>query len=165
LSYEHVRRRTFPAAPLVRLSALGSAAALGATVLLAAPADAAPPTVGELRTAVVKATNAARAKADCKPLRYSVKLTRAAQRHAADMAANDYFEHTSLDGRTYDRRIRAAGYRRPGSENIARGYSSPTGVVRDWMASKGHRRNILDCSFTHIGVGTAGGYWVQDFGY
>ena len=55
-------------------------------------------------------------------------------------------------------------------ENIAAGYSSPEAVVEGWMNSPGHRANILEAEFTHIGVGyeylpgtTYKYYWSQEF--
>lgn len=55
-------------------------------------------------------------------------------------------------------------------ENIAAGQPTPAAVMQSWMNSPGHRANILNSSFTHIGVGyeyrqgTAyGAYWVQVF--
>jgi hypothetical protein len=76
-------------------------------------------------------------------------------------------ETASLRGRTFDQRIRAAGYPSPGGENIAKGYVSASAVMTGWMNSPGHRANILNCSFTALGVGydTRGNYWVQNFGY
>ena len=68
-------------------------------------------------------------------------------------------------------RLRAAGYRTDGgwAENIASGYGNPAAVMAGWMASPGHRANILNCSLRALGVGVArsdGGrlYWTQDFG-
>jgi uncharacterized protein YkwD len=115
---------------------------------------------------VVTATNARRSAAGCAALKLDPRLTAAAQRHASDMASGGYFSHTSQDGTTFDARIRAEGYDSPGGENIAQGQQTEAEVVRDWMASPGHRRNIVDCSFTAIGVGYDGNgdYWVQDFG-
>jgi uncharacterized protein YkwD len=99
-------------------------------------------------------------------------LRAAAQEHSFDMAANDYFSHTSLDGRTFDQRIHNAGYF--GSylgENIAAGQPTPASVVAAWMASTGHCVNIMTGSFTAVGVGyafsnssTYHGYWTMDFG-
>lgn len=55
-------------------------------------------------------------------------------------------------------------------ENIASGYSCPEAVLRGWMNSEGHRKNILSPKYTHIGVGyyyTSSGnyhhYWTQEF--
>lgn len=115
---------------------------------------------------VVELTNQERARNGCAALRIDARITAAAQKHSADMSANGYFDHDSQDGRTFDERIRAEGYPSPGAENIAQGQRSAAEVVEDWMNSPGHRRNILDCSLTTIGVGYAptGSYWTQDFG-
>ena len=105
-------------------------------------------------------------------LAMNANLRLAAQRHSQDMATNNYFSHTSLDGRTYVDRIRAAGY--TGSflgENIAAGYGSPASVVNGWMASTGHCQNIMNGGYRSIGVGYAfragsqfRSYWTQTFG-
>jgi hypothetical protein len=102
------------------------------------------------------------------------RLTAAAQGHASDMAANDYVSHDSPDGRTAKDRIEAAGY--PCfecGENVAGGgiYASPELVMQGWMASQGHRENILRESYCDIGVGYATNpdsslkhFWTQNFG-
>lgn len=115
---------------------------------------------------VVTLTNKARAGAGCAALRVDPRITRAAQAHSDDMSRRDYFEHDSLDGRSFADRIRAAGYASPGAENIAFGQRSAAEVMQAWLTSPGHRRNILDCELVTIGVGyTAdGSYWTQDFG-
>lgn len=117
---------------------------------------------------VVRLTNVERAKAGCAPLKHDARLRAAAYAHSADMSAKNYFDHTSKDGRSFADRITAAGYRwRAAAENIAKGYSTAQAVVQGWMNSPGHRQNILNCSYTDIGVGyvAAGGpYWTQDFG-
>jgi uncharacterized protein YkwD len=101
------------------------------------------------------------------------KLRNAARWHSQDMAANNYFSHTSLDGRTFDERIHDAGYAGSGplGENIAAGQSSPSSVVNGWMGSPGHCRNIMDPAFHAIGVGyaydadaTYRHYWTMTFG-
>ncbi len=48
-------------------------------------------------------------------------------------------------------------------ENIAKGQTSPQQVMNDWMNSAGHRANILNSSFTKIGVAEYNGEWVQEF--
>jgi uncharacterized protein YkwD len=116
---------------------------------------------------VVELTNAERADAGCDPLDADPRLAAAAQGHAGDMSRNGYFDHVSRDGRRFDDRISAQGYPSPGGENIAQGQTSAAEVVEGWMNSPGHRRNILDCDFTAIGVGfdDDGDYWVQNFGF
>lgn len=119
------------------------------------------------RQAVIDLSNIPRLAKGCPALKTSARLTKAAQNHAADMSAKNYFSHTSRDGRTWVQRIRAAGWTKPGGENIAYGFKAAAAVLTGWMDSPGHRRNILDCKFRYIGVGYAlkGNYWVQDFGY
>ena len=117
--------------------------------------------------AVIAATNAERAEAGCGPVRADSRLSSAAQRHASDMAANDYFSHTDQNGNGSADRMRDAGFSGSATgENIAYGQESASEVVSAWMDSAGHRENILDCDYTRVGVGydSRGDYWVQDFG-
>ena len=83
-----------------------------------------------------------------------------------DMADNRYFSHTSPTYGSPFQMIKAFGlsYRTAG-ENIAMGYSTPQAVVDGWMNSSGHRANILNASYTQIGVGyvVQGHYWTQMF--
>jgi uncharacterized protein YkwD len=119
---------------------------------------------------ILRLTNVERGKAGCAPLTADSRLAAAATEHSADMAAKNYFDHTSLDGRTFVDRIRATGF--PPTligENIAAGRSTPALTMQDWMNSPGHRANILNCGYTRLGVGYATGgkygfYWTQDFG-
>lgn len=126
---------------------------------------------GNNESAVVQLVNAERAKvANCPALRSDANLANAARAHSADMAAKGYFDHTGKDGRSFVQRIEAAKYTgSAGGENIAAGSPTPAGVMAQWMASPGHKANILNCSFKAIGVGVATGgpyriYWTQDFG-
>lgn len=128
--------------------------------------SAKPPADTSATARVLTLVNQARATAGCQPLAEDKRLDKAAQGHSDDMATRSYFSHTSQDGRTFVDREEQAGYPSPGGENIAEGYTSADAVMDGWMHSDGHRRNILDCSFTTIGIGvtTKGWYWVQDFG-
>lgn len=116
---------------------------------------------------VVALVNEARDLAGCGPVALDDRVVKAAQAHSADMAARDYFAHTTPEGVGFAERMRAAGYPSPGGENIAMGQRSADQVMRAWMNSDGHRRNILNCGFTAIGVGldTRGWYWTQNFGW
>ncbi len=126
-----------------------------------------PAATGTAQDQVVSLVNSFRADAGCDPVKVDDRLTAAAQGHAEDMSENDYFSHVSQDGRTFDQRIRDAGYPSPGAENIARGAQTAEQVMQMWMDSDGHRRNILNCDLNAIGVGLDrdGFYWVQNFGY
>ncbi|WP_433433722.1 CAP domain-containing protein [Nonomuraea sp. CA-141351] len=115
---------------------------------------------------VVRLTNEARAKKGCRPLIHDPKLHLAAERHSADMGARNRLTHNSSNGRTFDQRIRAVGFSYSMvAENIAQGHPTARAVVNDWLNSPGHRGNMLNCSFTHIGVGhnAKGPSWTQDF--
>jgi len=107
------------------------------------------------------------------PLYMNANLRVAAQNHSFDMATQNYFSHTSLDGRTFDQRIFNAGYSGayPLGENIAAGQTTPASVVSAWMTSPGHCTNIMNGSFNSAGVGygfnsssTYQHYWTLDFG-
>ena len=125
---------------------------------------------GDFIQQVVQLTNQQRAANGCGALTVNATLTQVAQAHSADMAANNYFSHDSQDGRSPFDRMSQAGYRfSAAAENIAAGQRTPQDVVTAWMNSEGHRANILNCTYTEIGVGYATGgsygtYWTQDFG-
>jgi uncharacterized protein YkwD len=157
----------FPGTPPLNPSTVsGPAAPIDTVTLDTVPVVSSTPSPSEQRKAVVTATNAERAKAGCAALATKSALGNVAQAHATDMAARKYFSHTSKDGRTFADRLGGSGLSfRTGGENIARGQRNAAEVVAAWMSSDGHRRNILNCAFTAIGVGydVRGNYWVQDF--
>ncbi|MFG2002689.1 CAP domain-containing protein [Spirillospora sp. NPDC048911] len=128
-----------------------------------------PSSGGGPEATVVSLTNKERAKAGCGALRTDRRLATAAERHSADMAAHDYFDHTSRNGDSPWKRMEDAGYTSPGAENIAKGYGTAAAVVEGWMKSPGHRANILNCKLRAIGVGMVAGsggpWWTQDFGW
>lgn len=135
-----------------------------------APSQSTPTTttsdINAFEQEVVKLTNAERTKAGLAPLQTDDKLMAAAREKSQDMQTKNYFSHTSPTfGSPFDR-LKALGisYKSAG-ENIAQGQRSPQEVVQAWMDSPGHRANILNGSFTHIGVGyvKTGNYWTQQF--
>ena len=131
---------------------------------------------------VLELVNLERKKRNRAPLKWNNQLAYAARYHAKDMAVDNYFDHPSQDQRKngshkqicgpferMDKFIKNGVYAR--AENIAVGERSPEEVMRDWMSSKGHRRNILDKEAKYLGVGYIemegsewGNYWVQSFG-
>ncbi|QFZ21933.1 CAP domain-containing protein [Saccharothrix syringae] len=119
---------------------------------------------------VLTLTNQERTAAGCPALSSNDQLIAAAKRHNDEMAATGNFSHTGVDGSTPAQRVSEAGYPfRTTAENIAAGQRTPEEVVRDWMASEGHRANILNCELRELGVAyavDAGGrsYWTQEFG-
>lgn len=103
-------------------------------------------------------------------LAWSDPLFAAAAKHSADMARNNFFSHTSLDGRTPGQRITAEGYAwRSFGENIAAGQGSIDAVMAGWLASPGHCANIMATGFADVAVAcvrqsgsTYGTYWTMD---
>lgn len=78
------------------------------------------------------------------------------------------FDHVRPDGQEWHTIFKECGITHNGAgENIAMGYRTPAAVVQAWMNSPGHKANILNGSYTHIGVGCyeVNGYyyWVQLF--
>jgi uncharacterized protein YkwD len=139
-------------------------------IMVAAPASAAVVSEAKLQGDIAYLTNKQRALHGCKPVRVEARLTRAARAHSAYMATGGAFSHTGRGGSSFDARTRAAGYPRPLSENIAFGYRTGLDVVKAWLASPGHRANLLNCRATTVGVGAVYGrsgtpYFTQDFGY
>jgi uncharacterized protein YkwD len=119
--------------------------------------------------AVVGLVNDERRKHHCDPVRNNGDLHTAARAHSDDMGAHAKLDHDGSDGSSPQDRMRAAGYGKPLSENIAVGFRSPQQVMDGWMHSHSHRDNILDCDAKAVGVGVAIGrdgkaYWTQDFG-
>ena len=115
---------------------------------------------------VVRLVNEIRVKNGLKELTYDWELSRVARYKSQDMKDNRYFSHTSPVYGSPFQMLKSFGisYRSAG-ENIARGQATPQAVVHAWMNSPGHRANILNASFTRIGVGyvAQGHYWTQMF--
>lgn len=132
-----------------------------------------PSSIGQAQTATLCLLNVERRRHHLAPLRRQSRLQRAAARYSHAMVAETFFAHVGPDGSTVQTRLAAAGYGGWWTigENIAWGagtLSSPAQIVDSWMNSPGHRANILNGSFTHLGIGavqTSSGRWygVQDF--
>lgn len=109
--------------------------------------------------------NEERADAGLSPYEWNTELAIAAQLHADDMDEQGYFDHVSLDGRSFSDRAGEAGYDAFATgENIASGQRSPEQVMQSWMASSGHRGNILSIRSNEVGIGLRNFKWVQVFG-
>ncbi len=131
----------------------------------------------QLRQRALDLVNAARREAELPALSHGTVLVEAAQDHADDMRARDYYAHVTPDGRTPRDRFSAAGGERwaMSGENIAKctGCSLPPDIARieafqdGWMQSPEHRENILSPGFDRFGFGIAGAageiYAVQTF--
>ncbi|MEV0896820.1 CAP domain-containing protein [Actinoplanes sp. NPDC049802] len=119
---------------------------------------------------VVRLTNETRRDAGCPSLTVDGHLVTASLRQSHYMARTRLFSHVWRDGSTFVDRSEDAGYQQPAGENIAWGYRTAPEVVSAWMASPGHRRNILNCKARSIGAGVAYAadgtpYYTQVFGW
>ncbi len=124
-------------------------------------------------TKIISETNIARKMEGLPKLTKDAKLMRAAKDKAISMAANEYFNHTTPDGKEFTYFINRAGYDYSSiGENIAVYFTSEKGAVASWLASPPHRANIMNRTYKHIGVGLAygtlngrsGWFGVQIFG-
>ncbi len=129
--------------------------------------------VDAMRAAVVCLINQQRNQRGLPSLTVSSQLNSSAQAWNSVMVATGNFTHGP--GNAFADRISAAGYDwQDAGENIATGYPTPSAVVRAWMASPDHCRNILDPRFRNVGTGetpaavgsvaSAPATWTQDFG-
>lgn len=92
------------------------------------------------------------------------RLEEAAQNHSNDMDKNDNLDHTGSDGSLPGDRINSTGYTWiTYGENIAAGYSTESEVIKGWLDSPGHCKNIMNGDVTEMGVATSEAYWTQVF--
>lgn len=125
--------------------------------------------IKSLESQVVKLVNVERSKQGLQPLTENWQLSRVARYKSADMAAKNYFSHTSPTYGSPFRMMESFGIKYSSAgENIAYGQKTPQQVMTAWMNSPGHRSNIMSPSYTQIGVGYATNksgtpYWTQMF--
>lgn len=122
--------------------------------------------LNEFEKEVVSLTNDEREKNGLEPLESDAELSVVARDKSKDMQSNGYFSHESPTyGSPFDMMSDYGISYSTAGENIAHGQQSPEEVVDGWMNSEGHRENILNPDFTHIGVGYVeqGNYWTQEF--
>lgn len=107
---------------------------------------------------VVAQTNQKRAEAGLAPLTFSGSLARAAQLKAEDMFSNQYWAHTSPQGKEPWDFIRMAGYSyQSAGENLARDFMGTGEMVEAWMNSPTHRANIVNSRYQEIGIAVVNG--------
>ena len=147
-----------------------SIAAKHAVYLPAVIAATSPAPTVELEA--VTLINQQRAAHGCPPVQLNHELSYAAQQHSQEMADKNYFGHTGQDGSTFVQRAKRANYQlKPSGEIIAGGQPTAAAVVTGWMNSDAHRRIILTCANTDIGIAEVnnpnshwGYYWTAVFG-
>ena len=145
-----MRRRHLAICTLVALATVGAGSAQAAQ-----PQQHFSPAARTLLTAI----NSARAAAGVPPLRASASLTNAASWQSQALAGAGYLDHTSPDGSTLiDRLTRVRWHGSAAGEDLAVA-SRPSEAVAMWLASPGHRANLLSPSFRTVGLGLARGSW------
>lgn len=118
---------------------------------------------------VIQMVNQERGKAGVSALTTTTNLSSAAATRAQEIVGS--FSHTRPSGAAFNTVLNESGISYSGAgENIAWGQTTPQQVMESWMNSSGHKANILNGSFTKIGVGfykDASGkcYWTQEFIY
>src|SRR5919109_3758350 len=95
---------------VIVLALVGTPDASGAPACKGAHARPGNASKRELVHATLCLLNSERAERGLRRLRLSRRLSRAARRHAMDMARRNYFSHTSLSGANFVERIRQTGY-------------------------------------------------------
>lgn len=115
---------------------------------------------------VLELVNEYRAQYGLAALTLDDTLCTVAQVKAQDLHDNHYFSHQSPTyGSPYDLMADYGVTYRSAGENIAMGYASAQAVMSAWINSSSHRENLLNASYTMLGVGYVadGGYYVQEF--
>ena len=135
----------------------------------AAPVAAPTASIGAYEQQVVDLVNKERAAVGLPALKVNTKLAAVAEKKAEDLRDKNYFAHQSPTyGSPFDMMKQFGISYSSAGENIAKGQKTPAAVMNGWMNSQGHKDNILNPSFTEIGVGyvtdsNGTTYWVQHF--
>lgn len=112
---------------------------------------------------LLQMTNQKRTENGLPALTLNNELANAAAAKGEDMFAKNYWAHNSPDGLTPWVFIKNAGYDYVyAGENLARGYTTASEVIDAWMASPGHRENILSPNYKEIGFSVASGTLTGD---
>jgi uncharacterized protein YkwD len=137
-----------------------------------APTAPAPTTAGSTESRIFRLVNAERRRQGLSDLVYNPQLDRMARIQAENMARFQKMAHVIPESSlpTLTDRAQDSGYPYARlAENVALGYPNAQTVVDGWMASKGHRANILNRDVEETGIAiarsSAGGlYYCQVFG-
>jgi len=102
--------------------------------------------------------NQQRASVGLAGLSYNSQLSNAAYGKANHMIANNYWAHIAPDGTAPWYFIQASGYSyTTAGENLAKDFSTSSGVVAGWMASPTHRANVVNTAYTDVGYAVVNG--------
>lgn len=127
------------------------------------PTPPTPPTPVDFVAQLLKLHNDHRVSKGLHPLALDNRLKNAAQGHSDWMFVNKKMTHDQ-NGKTVGKRVTEAGFLWSWvGENIAAGYPDAQKVFQAWLNSSGHRANIENPNFTHVGFGMKGNYWTTVF--
>lgn len=164
-----MRRRSFigSASAICLLSALGACVPAPSTTQSAHAAGGSQPGADAVDaiTELVTLLDDARLADGCLgSLVWDDRLAAIALAHSQDMAQNGYFSHRDPLGRDLMDRMQAAGIQlRAAAENLALGPRTGREAFTGWRGSPGHNHNMMNCLYTHHGVGISGDYWTHVF--
>lgn len=151
------------------LGLFGASGLVRSCTTTTAPAPA-PSTRLDISAECVRMVNSERAARGIGPVSVDLKITYAAETHSRYQASISTMTHLSANGAKAGTRLYNVGYNwSTYGENVAAGQQTCTSVMSAWMNSSGHRANILNPNFVHIGIGAmANGsgvvYWTMDLG-
>ncbi len=115
--------------------------------------------------AIFELVNKERIKNNITPLTFNDKLTQSAINKVKDLVENNYFNHSSEDGKTFSSWIKETGYEYSFiGENLAKDFSNNESIIKAWFKSPGHKENILNRNFTETGIAVYDNVVVQIFG-
>ncbi|WP_103108017.1 CAP domain-containing protein [Brevibacillus reuszeri] len=120
---------------------------------------------GAYERQILDLVNVSRYRYKLPALQWNEKAAQVARGHSHDMEANNFFDHVSATTGTspFDRLKQASIPYSMAGENIAAGYPDAIEAHESWMNSPGHRKNVLEKDFTHLGVGVIADYYTQAF--
>ena len=155
---------------LARTKCLILSAAFALLTAMPVMACTSPPDAGALAQKLLHQINAERMRYGLQRFKMSSKLGQVARMHACDNARQNRLSHFGTDGSSPGARIFRAGYRFDiVTENVAIGYRTPAQVLKAWLHSSSHRKNILEPKTDELGLAVAMGrdgrrHWVMNGG-
>lgn len=153
-----VRKRAGLRLPTLLAMAFAVGAAIFSTAVAAQSNCVLPTNAVQLEATIGAGLNQVRLAQSLGSVNENRRLTDAARIHACDMALNNYFDHRGADGSNLQVRVRNEGYQDClVAENLAWGYPDPGTIINGWMASPGHRQNMLLQNVRDFGVGVVEG--------
>lgn len=112
----------------------------------------------DAETKILELMNQKRVEAGLKPLTMDNTLLEVARYKSNHMIQNNYFSHTNPDGTKWTNWLKTIGYKySAAAENIAYNSYDPVQLFNQWWNSSGHRQNMMNPSYTKVGIGVVYG--------